>query len=177
MVRNYRSNVLQAPITIAGYGRASKNKKVRSACYNLFSIINESNHNLIEQYLEFEQKNPQLTPMEIIKQLAKKDQIAPISLAAYGRCSKNKKVKSICIKIYSEIAEQKYNITQRYIRFEKEDPVLIPLEIIEQIAKECNIAPITLAGYGRSSKDKHVKSEAIRVYNNLCDVGSQSVGA
>ena len=155
------------PISVAGYGSSSIISRIRFISGKLRNILSELRYEITEKWLYLEKSNPSMTPIEIIEEIAKDLNIKPISVSIYGRTSKNEKIRLLSGQSNMKIAESNYKITKRWIELEKSDPSITYIEIIEEIAKDLNIKPITVSIYGKSSKNENIRTLSSRYCNEM----------
>ncbi len=157
------------PVTIAGYGRVSKNKKVKNEAHKAFNNLLDSKHEITEQWRELISSSLELSPKERAESIASKLKIKPSTVASYGKSSLNKKVRNEASQAYSMIMETKHNITSEWLELITNKPALTPTQRAEVIATKKGLDPVTVATYGRASPNPKVKSEAFKAVNILLD--------
>ena len=151
----------KSPITIAGYARFSNNQLVSKGAYEIFHALIESLHNITKKWLDIKKINPQMPPNEIAELISEKLLIKPISVAAYGKHSKNQYVKKEANYAYGLLYEKKYDFTEKWLRIKREQPSFSPIKIVEQISEIVSLHPRTIAFYAQFSRNVIVKREAI----------------
>jgi L-ribulose-5-phosphate 3-epimerase UlaE len=162
------SKIVQiSSVSVAGYTRVSPDKKVRVEAISALNEILIKHHNIEEQWLKLKKSHPELVPHEKAQKIAHDLEINPITLSSYAMYSNNKIVKNEANISYNVLREMRRDITNRWKSLMLGSPTLTPKEISNKIAKEQKIKPITIAGYGRSSFDKEVKSQAMKAYSEL----------
>ncbi len=157
------------PITVTIYGRDSIVKSVRSDVVHASGILLEKKHDITNLWLEQLNQYPSYQPFEIAEEIGLKLELEPITVVGYARFAENRLVKSQAINSLNPIMEKKHDITYKWLKLKKRNLSITTGQIIETIAFQLNLNPISVAGYARSSDNSSIKGETATVYNILME--------
>ncbi len=157
------------PLGIASYACESPYRKVKLEGREAFCNISDQNYDITPSWKNLIEQSPLLTPEERVEIIASKLGLDPISVSGFARYSLDSLVKSEAIYAYSIISERKYEITDSWREIKQISQNISDREIIELIAEDLNIDPVTIAGYARFSNDKGIKKAASRNYGKFIE--------
>lgn len=156
------------PNSVASYARNDLDKDTRSDASKSYQILSEVKYNITERWLKLKQKD--FSPVDIAKTIAEEFKISPLTVALYGKVSKDKIVRSESLKVIPIMLDSRYNITDKWRHLINSKSKKSPKEKAELIAQDLNLNPISVASYANYSEDVEVRREAKKSYNILCDL-------
>jgi len=162
IVENLALDLDLSPISVAGYGRGSKDPSIRYESSKIYNGIMEKNLNITDLWIQIKVSNPNLSTEEIARKVAMKTGKSSITIASYGRSSHNKSVKSDATNAYKKLMMEKLQITVKWVKFRNSNPRLAPVQIAIRIAQLLDKSPISIASYGICSDNEIVKEEAAK---------------
>lgn len=157
------------PITVAGYAKYSPDKMVKSEAIKAYNILLEEKHEITGAWDKCIQDAPDLTPTEHVEQLSLDLEMAPLTIANLGRFSKNKRVRSEANQAFMSLRDTRLNLTPKWRALLASHPNLTPKERVDYLSVELQVSSVTVAGCGKHSPDKAVRSDAHKAYKMVLE--------
>ncbi|MHA2180437.1 MAG: hypothetical protein ACXAAH_03330 [Promethearchaeota archaeon] len=154
-------------ITVASYALFSENKQVKLEARKAFGVFLLKKYN-IEWYWIKALKDTHKIPIEEISiKISLKINISPISIANFAKHSKIRAIKSNAYKALNILILQHHKLESKWLKLKIEKDNESPMQRINELAKELNIKPISIASYLKCSENKEIRSEANSVSYQL----------
>lgn len=155
------------PVSVAGYTTFSFDKQIRSDAYLAENRICDSMHNITQTWRSLKEVLPSLSTQEIIEKISIREEIDPISVAAYARFSEDKLVKRDANKVMSILMDSLYEISSQWESLITNSPQLSPEEKAIMISEDISLSAVSVAGYAISAKNPEVSKEANKAFSLL----------